>query len=443
MGLRSWLMRRKSSGDVSSGQSGTWLSRLLGGGPTNSGLNVGPDSAMAVSTFFACCRVIAEDVAKLPVDVFTKDAKEKRSIIKNHPLHKLFISPNSWQTRFDFIEQIALSLVMWSNSYTIILRDGRGTPNMLVNVSPRQVTLYVHPETGDIFYLVSRTSTHEVAVLKDTPALIPVRDVVHIRCIYHEGLVGTSVVQYIREAVGLALASEQHGAQLFKNGARPSGVLSHPKTLGDDTLKHLKEQFNEIHKGVGNFGRTIIVEEGLSYSPMSMTSVDAQLLENRKFQVEEIARAFRVPMHMLQNTEGARLNGDAIEQQNRAYYDQTLMPYLERIELAFEKAFGMDGETEYIEFSTWRLIRADIATRFKVYAMGRQWGIFSVNDTLLMEGMDPIGPEGDNRMAPVNMMPLAEWMKGGWKNVGNPTSDPGMAVGGEGGANVPTGGEDA
>lgn len=422
MSFFSRIFRRKSADEATLTNPG-FLSRLWGGGVTGSGINVGPENAMQCATVMACCRILAEDVAKLPVGIYKTNEAGKSEIAKEHALYTLLRRPNGWQTHVDFFEQLMFGLLLWGNAYAVILRDGRGRPESLAPIRPNQVSILVSPDDGAIFYQIARTNQHEMAVLRDAPLVIPARDVLHVRCLNTGGLLGMSVIGGLREAIGLAMATEQHGANLFRNGARPSGILEHPHNLSEGAATRLRKQWDDMYSGTNNTGKTIVLEEAMTYKALSMSSVDAEWLESRKFQVEEIARVFRVPLHMLQHMEKSSSWGAGIEQQTRAYYDQTLMPYLERIEAALDCAFNLKENGYSVEFDTWALLRADIKTRYEVYARGRQWAILTTNDCRIYEGENPIGPDGDIMMAPVNMMPLSEWVKGGWRDEKIPADD--------------------
>lgn len=422
MGFLGRMFGRKSAEATTTNPG--WLGRLLGGGPTGSGVKVDPVTALGQSTFFACCCILAEDVGKLPVTIYREDEAGKSVVAKDHALYKLLLRPNGWQTHVDFFEQMMFGLLLWGNAYVVILRDGQGRPTTLAPINPSQVTVMVAPEDGSLFYQVARTGPHDAAILRDQPLTIPARDVLHVKRLNSGGLLGTSILTGLREAVGLAIATEQHGANLFRNGARPSGILEHPQVLSEDAAGRLRRQWDDMYSGTNNAGKTIILEEAMAYKPLSMSSVDAEWLESRKFQVEEIARVFRIPLHMLQHTEKSTTAGAGLEQQSRGYYDQTLMPYLERIEAAFDRAFGLQEAGISIAFDTWALLRADIMTRFKVYATGIQWSILAPNECRVWEGESPV-ENGNIRMAPVNMMPWDEWMKGGWKNVSTPAESDG------------------
>lgn len=422
MGLFSRIFGRTKSAEATTTRPGFMSD--LGGGPTGSGISIGPDNAMRCATVMACCRILAEDVAKLPVGVYKTDDAGKSVVAKEHALFRLLRRPNGWQTHVDFFEQMMFGLLLWGNAYAVILRDGRGRPTQLVPIRPNQVTIMVAPDDGSLFYQISRCGPHDMAVLRNQPIVVPARDVLHVKCLNTGGLLGMSVLEGAREATGLAMATEAHGANLFRNGTRASGVLEHPAVMSDDAFERFRRHWEDMYSGTNNAGKTIILEEGMGYKPLSMSSVDAEWLESRKFQVEEIARCFRIPLHMLQHTEKVTTAGAGLEQQTRAYYDQTLMPYLERIEAAFDCAFDLQEAGFSIEFDTWTLLRADIKTRFEVYARGRQWGIYSANDCRRREGDNPI-ENGDIYMAPVNMMPLESWVEGGWKNESIPADSDG------------------
>jgi HK97 family phage portal protein len=215
-----------------------------------------------------------------------------------------------------------------------------------------------------------------------------------------------SLLEQARETLGLAIATEMHGARLFAAGARLSGVLEHPGRLSDNGATRLRAMFDNTFSGVNNFGKTAVLEEGMKYTTIAMTSTDAEWLASRKFQVEEIARFFRIPLHMLQSLDKASFNN--IEHQSRSYYDQTLMSYLERIEAAFDTKFSLEADDCYTEFDTSKLLRADMKSRYEAYAIARQWGWKSANDILVAEGDNPIGPSGDIYLVPMNMIPAEQ-----------------------------------
>lgn len=370
-----------------------------------SGIPISDDVALTQSVFFGATKIISEDVAKLPVRVLKMRKDGGRVINKRHYLHKLMKRPNNWQTPFEFIEFMTFCLVIRGNSYAVIQRDAKGTPVALIPVHPGRVTLLTDTD-GELWYQIGRGSQHEAAVLKDQPLTIPSRDILHIKNLSRNGLTGMSLIEQVKDTLGLAIATEQHGSKLFANGARPSGALKHPGKLSSDAASRLRAAWDQIHSSVANYGKTLVLEEGMEYQTISMTSQDAEWLASRKFQVEEIARFFRIPLHMLQSLDKASFNN--IEHQSRSYYDQTLMSYLERIESAFNTKFDLDSEDMMVEFDTAKLLRADTKSRYEAYAIARQWGWKSANDILIAEGENPIGDSGDIYLVPMNMIPSTQ-----------------------------------
>ena len=387
----------------------SWLTNALGG-VASSGVTITADNAMSVSAFFACTRILMEDVAKLPISVYQKYDGGKRKESKDDPLYRLLYKPNNWQTQFDFFEVVMANLILHGNAYIVILRDNRGKPKMLIPYAAWKVTVLVDPTDGDIFYQISRGNPHDTAVMQNQPLSLPASEVIHIRCMNTGGLLGTSILSKAREAIGLAIATEQHGSALFKNGAKPSGMLTHPQILSDTAKAAIKTAWDNIHSGFNQWGKTMVLEEGMKYEPLTMNSTDAEWLASRRFQVEEIARMFRMPLFMLQSLQDLKYN--TVELQNRSYYDQTLMPYLERIEAAFDTHFNLRDKNRYVEFDTNALLRADIATRYNSYATARQWGWMSANDVLREEHKNEIGEQGDSYMVPANMFPADKWLQG-------------------------------
>jgi HK97 family phage portal protein len=375
------------------------------GGMSGSGVTIDQSVALTNSVFFAAVKVLSEDVAKLPLRVMRDRKDGGRDVYAKHPLQKVFQRPNRWQTPFEFIEFTVFSLVVRGNSYAVILRDSNGKPVELIPLNPGNVTLLTDVD-GDIWYQIGRSNQHEQAILRDEPLTIPARDMLHIRGLSRDALTGMSILEQARESLGLAIATDRHGARLFAGGARPSGVLKTAGKLSADATARLKASWDAAHGGVMNFGKTVVLEDGLEYQTIAMTSQDAEWLASRKFAVEEIARFFRIPPHMLQSMERSTFNN--IEHQQRSYYDQTLMSWLERIESAINTKFNLLDEGCQAEFDTRRLLRADIKSRYEAYAIARQWGWKSANDVLREEGENPIGEDGDIYLIPMNMIPASQ-----------------------------------
>ncbi|ENC9925490.1 phage portal protein [Escherichia coli] len=227
-------------------------------------------------------------------------------------------------------------------------------------------------------------------------------DIWHVRTLTLDGLVGLNPIAYAREAISLAAATEEHGARLFSNGAVTSGVLRTEQTLSDQAYERLKKDFEERHTGLGNAHRPMILEMGLDWKSMALNAEDSQFLETRKFQLEEICRLFRVPLHMVQNTDRATFNN--IEELGLGFINYSLVPYLTRIEQRINTGLVRKSKqgVYYAKFNAGALLRGDMKSRFEAYATGINWGIYSPNDCRDLEDMNP-RPGGDVYLTPMNM----------------------------------------
>jgi HK97 family phage portal protein len=314
-----------------------------------------------------------------------------------------------------------------SNAYAPIKRNGRGEPVAMIPVNPDRVGLYEAPG-GDLFYQVTRGSSHEVADLASFPQLISAADVVHLRGLSLNGLQGLSRIGMARDAIGLSLALERYSAALFARGARPGGILETDNRLSDPIYERFKEQWRQSYSGLANAGETPILEEGLKWKPASMTSVDAQTIEARRLQIEQIATAFDVPLHRLGVIpEGG---GQAILQAHQMYLNNTLSTDVERWENKLNDMFGLDGEELRIEFDLDYFNRADIQTRFTALRTGVVGGFLKINEARRSEGLPDV-PGGDVLLQPTNTAPFPFDPKANGKGPGSDTTGA-PAPGGDG-----------
>lgn len=370
----------------------------LGAGQTATGMRVSSGTAMQVTAVWACVQAISQDVAKVTPHLKRRLPDGGAVEVTNHPLARILTRPNKWQTWLEFCQFMVVNKLLRGNAYAVILRTG-GQLSGLVPVRADEVTIYETAD-GEIFYDVSPSNEFIRAMIGGSRRLHS-EDVHHVRGMSMDGIYGLSPISYARECVGLALATERHGARLFGNGARPSGVLTVPGTLSAEAAERLKDSWNRAQSGVENAHKTAVLEEGTEFKPLSMTSEDAQFLETRKFQVVEICRIFRVPPHKIAHLEDATFSN--IEHQNLDYYNDCLMHHFEAIEAAMARDLLRDPSL-FVEFDVMRLLRGDAAARFEAYATGRNWGIFSVDEIRAREGLNPL-PDGRGReyLRPLNM----------------------------------------
>lgn len=372
-------------------------------GLTAAGVSVNSFTALQQVGVMACVSILAEDVAKLPLQIFRRTENGGKEPAREHFLYKLLRQPNAWQTRFEFVEMVQASLVLRGNGYAVILRNGRGVPQQLVPIHPDRVVLYEAPN-GDWFYLVTRTGLHEMAVLEHVPIMVPSEDMLHLRWLSQwNSLLGMSRIGLMREPIGLALSQEQLAARVAGTGARPAGVLETDKKLTQDVLDRLKAQWQNNYGGLRNAAKTAVLEEGLKWKQLTMSMVDAEFMAARAFQLEEIARMFRVPPHKVGIQQ--RATGTTLVQQDQDYLNNVLSSYCERWTAKMEKTFDIDGEELFLEFDYSHFLKADIQTRLTAKRIGVMGMIYTPNEARAGEGL-PRMAGGDTLYQPTNVAPI-------------------------------------
>jgi HK97 family phage portal protein len=373
-----------------------WMLELFGG-ESAAGVRVGPESSQASSAVFACVQVRSQDIAKLPLLLYRKRADGKgRDRATAHSLYNLLSAkPNSFQTSFEWREMMQAHLDLRGNAYSLIKRDGRNTPRELVPLHPDWVRVLLGGD-GEVFYAVRMNGQGEE---KRYSAL----DVLHLRDRSDDGYLGKSCISRAKDVVGLDLAQSNHAAKLYANGARPGGILKHPGKIGKEGRKSIEEEFQEKFSGDNQF-KVMVAGEGIEYTQVGMTNVDAEFINGRKLSRSEIAAIFRVPAHKIGILDNATFSN--IEHQSLEYVTDTLMPIARRWEMALNAALLRDAEQGeyYFEFLFDALLRGDFATRMAGYATGRQWGWFSADDVREKENMNPL-PDGQGQeyLRPSNM----------------------------------------
>lgn len=368
-------------------------------GPTAAGKSINERSAMQLTAVYACVRILAEGIAGLPLHLYKCGKNGSREKVVDHPLYFLLHDePNPEMTSFVFRETLMTHLLLYGNCYCQIIRDGRGQVTALYPLMPNQMSVD-RDEKGQLYYTYLRSGEEADTMKKGTVYLLP-EDVLHIPALGFDGLVGYSPIAMAKNSIGMGLACEEYGAKFFANGAAPSGVLEHPGTIKDIT--RLRESWNAIYGGSKNAGKVAILEEGMHYSPISISPNEAQFLETRKFQVDEIARIFHVPPHMIGDLERSTFSN--IEQQSLEFVKYTLNPWVCRWEQALTRSLLSPKEKrEYsIKFNVDGLLRGDYQSRMNGYAVGRQNGWMSANDIRELENMDKISEEQGGNLYLVN-----------------------------------------
>lgn len=403
MGLINKLFKSRDHLKVDNRTVGSSYSFYMGG--SSAGKNVNERSAMQMTAVYSCVRILAEAVAGLPLHLYRyKEDGGKERAIDNNLYHLLHDEPNKEMSSFIFRETLMTHLLLWGNAYAQIIRNGKGEVVALYPLMPNKMQVD-RDENGELYYIYTRSSDEAKTMDGVTVYLTP-RDVLHIPGLGFDGLVGYSPIAMAKNAIGLAIATEEYGAKFFANGAAPSGVLEHPGTIKDPS--RLRENWNSTFGGSANSGKVAVLEEGMKYTPISISPEQAQFLETRKFQIDEIARIFRVPPHMVGDLEKSSFSN--IEQQSLEFVKYTLDPWVIRWEQSLSRALLNEDEKRkyFFKFNLEGLLRGDYESRMSGYAVARQNGWMSVNDIRELENMDKIPAEdgGDLYLINGNMLPL-------------------------------------
>lgn len=387
-----------------------WLKDSFGLGPTRSGVAVSEQTALRSSAVFACVRILSEAVASLPLPVYRRLSGGGKERDPTHPLYRvLHDQANDEMTAFTFRELLMSHLLLWGNAYAEIEWDGRGEVRALWPLRPDQTQLWRNTDTEKLEYHV---------ILPDGQmAVLPYERVLHIVGM-GDGLVGYSPIRFAREAIGLSLATEEFGSRFFGDGAHPGGIVEYPDKLKDEAYDRYKKDMREAYGGLGKSHRLLILEQGLKYTQVGIPPEDAQFLETRKFQLNEIARIYRVPPHLIGDLEHATFSN--IEHQSIEYVVHTLRPWLVRWEQAMRMKLFVterDRSLYLAEFVVDGLLRGDIKSRYEAYAIGRQNGWLNADEIRELENMNP-QPKGQGKIYLVNgnMIPIEEAAKGGDKD---------------------------
>lgn len=409
MGILSGLFRsRDKPTDRTAGSS---YSFFLGG--TSSGKYVTERSAMQMTAVYCCVRILSEAVASLPLQFYryTDDGGKEKAV--DHPLYFLLHDePNLEMTSFIFRETLMTHLLLWGNAYSQIIRNGKGEVVALYPLMPDRMKVD-RDEHGRLYYEYTVYDSDDVDGRKGTNKVgrtvrLQPHDVLHIPGLGFDGLVGYSPIAMAKNAIGLAIATEEYGSKFFANGAAPSGVLEHPGTIKDPSK--VRESWQATFGGSGNANKIAVLEEGMKYTPISISPEQAQFLETRKFQIDEIARIFRVPPHMIGDLEKSSFNN--IEQQSLEFVKYTLDPWVSRWEQAMVRALLTPDEKKkyFFKFNVDGLLRGDYQSRMNGYATARQNGWMSANDIRELENLDRIPAEqgGDLYLINGNMTKLED-----------------------------------
>ena len=347
------------------------------------------DKALTLTSVWNAIRLLSESVSSLPITVYRKENNgDKVEDVNNRIYNLIKFKPNNFQNKITFFEYVMYSVLTDGNSYVQIVRDNSANPVQLIPLNPDYVNIFI--KDNELFYQMDGGSVLDSA------------DVLHIKLITDDGIEGLSPIDQCAKAINWNLSIEEFGSTFFKNGAKPSSVLSTDRALSETAIERLKNSFNSSYAKLKSSNSTIILEEGLTFKPISISPEQAQFLASRQFGIEEIARIFNIPPHMLKDLSKSSFNN--IEMQSQEYVTYTLMPYLTRIEQEMNlKLFRTNelGKT-FVEFNVNGLLRGDVKTRNEAYKTAIQNGYMSINEVRQKENLNSI-EGGDQHFIQMNM----------------------------------------
>lgn len=374
-----------------------WYAPYLGL-ETNAGAKVDHSSVMGIPAVWACTRIIAESIASLPLHLYTRKGRGKDRA-SNHPLYGLLHDmPNPEMSAMSFRETLTYHILHWGNAYAEKDLDQLGRVKALWPIPPDRVEVRRDMDTMKIFY---RVRLEDTGVTQD----IPRDSMLHVPGLSYNGIVGMSPITKMREALGFALATEEFGARFFGAGTHPGLVVSHPGKLGEQAYKNLKDSLATKYSGLGKAHRLMLLEESMKVEKIGFSPEDSQFLQTRAFELAEICRIWRVPLHLVQEySKGTSYASN--EQQSLEFVIHTLRPWLVRFEQGYNNQLfltDLERRRYFFEHLVDGLLRGDITARYEAYVKGRNGGWLSANDVRELENLNPLpGDQGDIYLQAVN-----------------------------------------
>lgn len=387
-------------GGVDNDDRGFWRG-LIGSGRNSSGTPVTPDSALGVPVLQNCVSLLAESIAQLPLELYSRQAKGQREAAINHPLYDVLrYQPNGFQTPYEFRECTQLAAGLRGNGYSFIERGDDGNVSALWPLNNDKVIVL---KGGDLlpYYRVGAGDP------------LPMRMIHHVRWLSTNHYVGMSPIELHAEAVGLAQVVQRYTGKSFANGVAVSGVIERPREAApikdQASIDRILDQWGNKFGGQDNVKKVALLQEGMTFNPISMTNVDAEIVGILKLAGTDIARMYKIPLPMVNDLEKSNYN--TLEQLLIQFVIFALLPWVKRHEQAMMRDFLLpaDRRDYFIEFNLAGLLRGDQKSRYEAYAIGRQWGWLSVNDIRRLENMPPV-PGGDTYLQPLNMVDASKGM---------------------------------
>ena len=359
--------------------------------------SVTTDSSMTFSAVFACVRIISESIASLPVRVYRVETDGDKIEELAHPVNRLLTrKPNDFMTTYTFLDVLMNNLLLEGNSYFYIERDSTARPVGLIPIKTQHVKVINHD--GQIYYDVK---DYDLAIRKE--------DMLHFFNLSFNGYEGTSVIGSQRTTIGTSIASNDTANSYLGNSSQIGGIIKHPGKLSKEAVARLRTSWSQSTSGSFVAGKTAILEEGMTFEQSKINANDYQLLETRRFQIEEIARIFKVPLCLIGHLEKAA-NYSSIEALSIDFVRFTLQPYLVLIEQELNRKLFRENELDnyFVRLDSKGLLRGDSAARATYYREMSAIGVLSINEIRRMEDLNRIGDEGDTHYYPLNFAPIGQ-----------------------------------
>lgn len=372
-----------------------WFLDFFGRSESASGVRVSEAVALSLSPYYCGLNMIGGTVGSLPLNVYKTDGR-KREVWDKHPAHYLLhTEPNPEMSAMSLRQSWLMHAISRGNAYGEIVWDVRGNPKEIWPLVPTCCRPR-RDDLGQLWYEI-RVADKEVRYLRP-------EDVLHIPGLGYDGVVGYGLIQLAAGSIGLNAAQEQYAGKFFKNGGNISGVLEKDGLLSDPAFARLKSEIAQKLQGLENSHRIVLLEEGMKFKPMNPTHQEAQLVEARRFTVEEWARWLNMPPHKLREMTHATFSN--IEHQNIEWAVDTIRPWLVRFEQEFNRKLFRKQSIFYTKHVMDGLLRGDQKGRYEAYAIARGWGWMNADDILELEDRNPIGGKaGTVYLVPMNHVP--------------------------------------
>ena len=372
---------------------------------SNAGINVNENKMLQLSVVYACIRLISNTIGMLPLILHQEISEGKSRVAKERPLHRVLYRVASKNvTAYQFKQIMQTHVLMYGNAYARKHIIGSGEPYALEVLNPWMMEVDLNKRNERVY-------TYKNAI---TPEKLKDTEIFHLPGLSFDGIKGMSPIQVMRNEIGLGLALQEFGSKYFANGTNIGGVAEHPGKLGEKARTNLKNDLQENFTGVNNSHKLIILEEGMKYQKIGIPAQDAQFIESRKFELEEIARYFGVQLHMVQNLD--RSTNNNIEQQGIEFKTYAIQPWAVTWEQEIWKSLltpEMQDEGYYAKFNMNALMRGDYKTRIEGYRIAVQMGMYSLNEIRKLEDDNPIETDagGDVHWVNAAMIPIDKQMQ--------------------------------